>query len=256
MIMMKAFAKHFIKYFHYFLCFFVLCLVVVSVGNLQVFVSKQYLHFWNVESSVLSRFLWDLLLLVGFIVQHSLMATQGFKENLAWMNITISQRLIYITCTCFVLLFVIFQWQSIPDTYLWFIDTQGRFFLWLFFFLLHVLAWFLLGLELLLVDFGDLSGISQVYRYHNSLNQPLAKHIILMEIYTRMRHPGVVLFTAMLWVHPLMTLDRLLLACVMSSYMVGRHSFEKVHSEYAEKYFTVSTLHRKSSVRFDVTKEN
>lgn len=58
--------------------------------------------------------------------------------------------------------FLIIQWQAIPETYLWYIDTEQHSFLWLFFLLLHVVGWFVLGLEVLLMDFGEIVGVDQV----------------------------------------------------------------------------------------------
>uniref|UniRef100_A0A0B6ZYX2 Nuclear envelope membrane protein n=1 Tax=Arion vulgaris TaxID=1028688 RepID=A0A0B6ZYX2_9EUPU len=188
------------------------------------------------------------------------MATEWFKTKLAtWLKITVSERLVYITCTCVTLMFVIIQWQSIPETYLWFINTQQHSLLWLFFFLLHLVGWFLLVLQVLLVDFGELVGVHQVYQYHNLLSPPLAKSARkLTEIYSHMRHPGAVLLTAMLWVHPLMTLDRVILACTLTSYVIGRHSFDQSHYEFAEKYFTTlySEKGSRSSVRYEHVHSN
>lgn len=80
----------------------------------------------------------------------------------------------------------------------------------------------------------------QVYRYHNQLKPLLLQRAKkLREIYSRMRHPGAVVLTVLLWLHPLMTLDRLILACTLTSYTIGRHDFDESHYEYAEKHFTV-----------------
>lgn len=57
---------------------------------------------------------------------------------------------------------MIFQWLSIPEAYLWFIDTQRHVLLWLFFLMFHALAWLMLALELVLVDLGEMIGVSQV----------------------------------------------------------------------------------------------
>ena len=54
------------------------------------------------------------------------------------------------------------NWQSIPEVYLWIIDTTDGGILWTFFFLLHVICWFMMGLEVALMDVKDLLGINQV----------------------------------------------------------------------------------------------
>ncbi|CAL1529610.1 unnamed protein product [Lymnaea stagnalis] len=246
------------KNLHYVTCIIIGLLSVTAFGNFQMFVSKQSLSFWDSRTSVLSRFLWDLLLLITFIVQHSLMASSWFKVQMSsWLNISISERLIYLTVSSCTLLIVITQWNSIPEVYLWLVDTQRHFLLWLFFLLLHVTAWLLMCLEIILMDCGELLGFSQIYNHYNSLPWPMSKKArMLREIYSRMRHPGAILLTAMLWLHPLMTLDRLILACTLTSYIIGRHSFEMVHYEFAEKYFTLKTFQRESSVSYDYITES
>ncbi|CAG5116216.1 unnamed protein product [Candidula unifasciata] len=239
----------FYRYFHYTLSLLVVVLVIVTFGNFQVFISKQTLHQWDGDIPVLVRFLGNCFLLLVFIMQHSVMATEWFKSNLAtWLQINVSERLLYVTCTCITLLFLILWWQSIPETYLWYIDTEQRSFLWLFFFLLHLVGWVALGLEVLIMDFREMIGVDQVYRYYNHQNPLLLRRARkLREIYSRMRHPGAVILTTLLWLHPLMTLDRLILACTLTSYTIGHHSFDESHYEFAEKYFTVQfseTVHK------------
>ncbi|KAH9500455.1 hypothetical protein Btru_071982 [Bulinus truncatus] len=233
---------------HYAFAIFVTLLVLTAAGNFQIFISKQFFSYWDTESSVLGTFIWDLLLLFLFIAQHSIMATDWFRRKLStWFQITVSQRLIYVTATSLSLMYLIAQWHSIPDCYLWFVDTQGHFFLWLFFFLIHALAWLMIGLELVLVDVGELIGISQILCYHRLLRLPLAdKESLVREIYSRMRHPGAILLTFMLWFHPIMSLDRLLLACMLTSYIIGRHSFDDYHVEFAKSYYSVKTTQIKS----------
>ena len=69
-----------------------------------------------------------------------------------------------------------------------------------------------------------------------------------------MRHPGPLILSIILWVHPLMTLDRLLLASVFTSYMIGRHTFTSSHSEFAKNYFT--EIKYKKTVQYEYVHQN
>ena len=52
------------------------------------------------ETSVISRFIQNCLLLILFIGQHSVMATTWFKEKMAiCLHITVSQRMVYVAST-------------------------------------------------------------------------------------------------------------------------------------------------------------
>uniref|UniRef100_A0A2C9KI38 Nuclear envelope membrane protein n=1 Tax=Biomphalaria glabrata TaxID=6526 RepID=A0A2C9KI38_BIOGL len=233
---------------HYTVAALVAFFTLAAIGNFQLFISKQTLNYWDAETSVFGAFVWDLILLLLFIAQHSIMATDWCKQKMSSLFcMTVSYRLTYVAATSFALMFMIFQWLSIPEAYLWFIDTQRHVLLWLFFLMFHALAWLMLALELVLVDLGEMIGVSQIVHYHTSLQPPLAEKMKLVKhIYSRMRHPGVVLLTIMLWIHPIMTLDRLLLACTLTSYMIGRHSFEETQYRFAEHYFKVKVTRPKS----------
>lgn len=249
-----------IKSFHYLLCLLVVLLTITTVGTFQVFLSRQTLSGqsqWNQESSVLSRFLWDAALLVCFMGQHTMMASPCVKDKLSsWLGITVSQRLIYTAASSVTLLFCVLKWQAIPETGLWVVDTSERWLLWLFFLLLHVVAWFFWTLQVFLMDVGELLGVSQVHCYYKGRPQPLMSGRSsqqLQNFYSHLRHPGPLLITVVLWAHPLMTLDRLLLACWFSCYTVYRHSTTDAHYTFAEKHFSKIVVKKQatSSVTYD-----
>ncbi|RUS75993.1 hypothetical protein EGW08_016238 [Elysia chlorotica] len=260
-----------LKNAHYVCCICIVVAAVTSVGNFQVFISKQTLNNRDQESSVLVRFLWDAALLLGFMGQHTLMATLWVKNKLAsWLGITVSQRLLYTAASSFTLLFCILRWHVIPEAGLWVIDTSERWLLWLMFLLLHVVAWFLWTLQVLLMDVGEMLGVSQCsmscYRsFTRSVTTTRARlspcrarfSPQLQDLYSRLRHPGTLLVTLLLWVHPLMTLDRVLLACWFSCYMVYRHGTTHTHYAFAESYFKRSFVKKQaaSSVECDFVED-
>ncbi|KAK3769246.1 hypothetical protein RRG08_005192 [Elysia crispata] len=222
-----------LKNAHYVFCIFVVLAAITSVGNFQVLLSKQTLSPSDQGSSVLIRFVWDAALLVGFMCQHTLMAASFVKDKLGtWLRLTISQRLLYTGVSSLTLLFCILKWQSIPEAGLWVIDTREHWFLWLIFLLLHVVTWLFWSLQVVLMDVGEMLGVSQIHRYYKDQPQPLTggrTSVKLQDLYSHVRHPGTLLVTLLLWVHPLMTLDRFLLACWFSCYMIFRHSTTDTH---------------------------
>ncbi len=54
------------------------------------------------------------------------------------------------------------NWRPLPATPLWWINTQNSNALWLFFFLVHIVAWVLIYAATLTMDFAELTGLKQV----------------------------------------------------------------------------------------------
>ncbi len=54
------------------------------------------------------------------------------------------------------------SWQPLPATPLWWVDTRERPALWLFFVLVHVVAWLLIYTAALTMDIAELTGLKQV----------------------------------------------------------------------------------------------
>ncbi|XP_076471283.1 nurim homolog [Babylonia areolata] len=202
---------------------------------------------------VLARILKDLMLVALFVLQHSLMACEWWKKLLLRFNIYVSERLLYVMASCFVLSMMINRWVSTPDVLLWGIDTDERPLLWLFFFLLHAAGWAIIFLEIRMMDPLELIGIKQIYNYHTGKSAPtsyMAKGLRLF--YQHLRHGGTVCLWLMLWVHPVMTLDRLLLALVFTFYLPVAQQVTLSDHKFACTYFgrtmvtttTTSTKHR------------
>ena len=52
---------------------------------------------------VFTRLLKDFMLVGGFVLQHSLMASDCWKQFLLHCNIVVSERLLYVMASCFTL---------------------------------------------------------------------------------------------------------------------------------------------------------
>ncbi|KAK2178524.1 hypothetical protein NP493_540g02009 [Ridgeia piscesae] len=173
---------------------------------------------------------WSLLqngiLLLVFVLQHSLMATDCWKNLLSTLHLTVIERPIYVIATAYALQTLMVNWLSVPEAFVWFIDTShGRPVLWTFFFLFHLLAWLIVYGSALTMDIAELIGIKQVYYYSLGLGDPLQyKSRRAQSLYRHMRHPGTCCLLAILWIHPIMTLGRFLLALCWSFYLLfGNH---------------------------------
>ena len=65
---------------------------------------------------------------------------------------------------------------------------------------------------------------------HKSLNA--------QRLYSHMRHPGAWCFLVVLWLHPLMTLGRFVLALMWTMYLLFGHTVDEKDYEYVEVQVT------------------
>ncbi|KAL8609169.1 hypothetical protein ACOMHN_062410 [Nucella lapillus] len=174
----------------------------------------------NERQYVLQRILRDVLLVAGFVFQHNFLARDCWKRTLLRLNIYVSERLLYVITTCLALSALINKWASTPDVMLWAINVDKRPVAWAAFLVLHVVCWAIILGQLRMMDPLELMGVQQVYYYYKNMSAPMSyKQQNLRLFYQHMRLGGTTCLWLMLWVHPIMTLDRLLLAVLFSCYM-------------------------------------
>uniref|UniRef100_A0A4W3GGV9 Nurim n=1 Tax=Callorhinchus milii TaxID=7868 RepID=A0A4W3GGV9_CALMI len=100
-------------------------------------------------------------------------------------------------------------------------------------FIIHVIAWLIIISIALIYDYAELMGVKQVYYHCLSLGDPMAlKSQKAQRLYCHLRHPVFLEFLLVLWVVPALTLDRLLLAAVLSLYLVFGHSLDQQDYRY------------------------
>lgn len=149
----------------------------------------------------------DLGLLIGFALQHSVMARQGFKER--WMRLIPAavERSTYVLAAGLALAPMLALWQPMPAV-IWSVQTP-------------TLRWCLLGLAVagwaylfvatFAIDHFELFGLKQVYQALRG--RPLTQAPFLVRwMYRFDRHPIMTGVLVGLWVTPTMTLDHLLFA--------------------------------------------
>ena len=165
----------------------------------------------------------DLLLLVAFALQHSVMARPSFKAQWTRVIPAAAERSAYVLATGLVLLPLLFCWQPMPAL-VWSVQSP----------LLH---WALLGIAvggwsyLLLASFAinhfELFGLQQVYQCLRG--RPVTRPPFAVRwMYRFDRHPIMTGVLVGLWVTPTMTVDHLVFAVGFTIYVwIGVHFEER-----------------------------
>ncbi|XP_014208556.1 nurim homolog [Copidosoma floridanum] len=205
----------------FFYTFYVLC-------HLTYFLSKRIDYDENVESekgeNLAVKALWHSLINFGlisvFILQHSVMASDSVKDLYAKFNVEDVERSIYNISASAVLHFLISTWMPVPWVFLWnFNNLQGGV-LWYILSLIQVIGWCIVYIGCIMMDISELAGLKQVYYKLSGRPCPMAlKSRELQRYFMHMRHPSFTGFLMILWIHPLMSIDRFMMASLLTAYM-------------------------------------
>jgi methanethiol S-methyltransferase len=175
----------------------------------------------------------NLLLLLAFGFQHSIMARQGFKKVMTRLMPIELERSFYVMLSGFVLFTLSLLWSpSAPPLY----DLSGTF--WGYLLLgLALLGLPIMGLSLVAVDALDLVGIRSVLRILRD-EQPVKEPLKMPQIYRFVRHPLYLGMLMLFWFTPAMTHDHLFFAEVMTAYLLIGIQFEErdLVATYGEAY--------------------
>lgn len=175
----------------------------------------------------------DLVLLLLFGLQHSLMARQGFKRAMQRLVPRELERSFYVLFSGFMLFLLTMLWCPMrPPLY----DLQGTVWGWLL--LGGVgLGLVLMGMALMAVDALDLIGIRSVLRLVRA--EPLRiEPLKTPHVYRLVRHPLYLGMLLVFWLTPTMTHDHLFFAEVMTAYvLIGMHFEERdLVALYGDQY--------------------
>jgi methanethiol S-methyltransferase len=185
----------------------------------------------------------DLLLLVVFAAQHSVMARSSFKARWTRVVPVAAERSMYVLATALALLPMVWLWQPMPAV-VWSVETP-------------VLRWGLIGaalagwVYLLVASFAinhfELFGLQQVYQALRS--RPLTQSAFQVRwMYRFDRHPIMTGILIGLWVTPTMRVDHLVFAIGSTIYVwVGvffeeralRRELGPAYEEYCERVGSV-----------------
>nr|CAH0102071.1 unnamed protein product [Daphnia galeata] len=176
-------------------CTIVIVLSGFTMWNLTWFVSNIKSSSQNSisqpDQGVFFPMMFNAGLVVLFIAQHSFLKTNQIGSYLTRQRITSSiARSIYVILTSVTLQIIVAFWTPITSYCS------------------------------VLLDLPDLIGIRQIYYFCLNLTEITdLKSTELQRLYSHKRHPSYVGILILLWVTPLMSLDRFLLALAFSLYM-------------------------------------
>uniref|UniRef100_A0A1A7XCF7 Nurim n=1 Tax=Iconisemion striatum TaxID=60296 RepID=A0A1A7XCF7_9TELE len=192
---------------------------------------------WSValrDSSVLWSLAVDVCLLALFTAQHSLLAWSPVKQVLQSVLGTLN-RTVYCFTTALALQVLMHFWQPVTGAPCLWSVRHAPWSVWfpLLCFSLHFLCWSIICSILMIFDYPELLGIKQVYYESLGLGDPLShKSLPAQRLLSHFRHPVFLELVVILWLLPALSLDRLLLAGTLSTYMALAHSLDKQDLAY------------------------
>ncbi|MEO7938266.1 MAG: methanethiol S-methyltransferase [Burkholderiaceae bacterium] len=176
----------------------------------------------------------DLLLLVLFGVQHSVMARQGFKRWWTRVVPPAVERSTYVVATCVVLALLFWFWVPITTPVVWQVANKtGITTLWTLF----DLGWVLVVVSTFLLNHFELFGLQQVFFRLTDRTVPHAEFRTPM-LYRYVRHPLYLGLLLGMWSVPVMTAGHLLFSLGLSLYILIGIAFEErdLLRQFGERY--------------------
>jgi protein-S-isoprenylcysteine O-methyltransferase Ste14 len=164
----------------------------------------------------------DVALVLGFGLQHSIMARPGFKR--AWMRVVPEpvERSTYVLAASVMLGALVAFWQPLPGT-VWRVENPiGAGILWAVF----AFGWATVLVTTFLIDHFELFGLRQAWAYATGRSVP-APTFKTPNVYRLVRHPMQLGFIIAFWGAPVMTYDRLAIAVLLTGYIVIALVFEE-----------------------------
>ncbi|XP_028316634.1 nurim [Gouania willdenowi] len=181
------------------------------------------------NGSVLRCLLVDVGLLALFIVQHSVLAWTPVKQALQSVLGALN-RTAYCFTTALALQILVRYWQPVTDAPCLWSVRQTPWSVWfpLLCFTLHFVCWAIICSIFIIFDYLELLGIKQVYYECLGLEDPLTyKSAPAQRLLSHLRHPVCLELAVVLWLLPALSLDRLLLAGTLSTYLALAHSLDQ-----------------------------
>lgn len=175
----------------------------------------------------------NVFLLSLFAVQHSVMARPAFKR---WWTRFVPhsiERSTYVLFTCFVLIFLYWQWRPIR-TLVWSVTDTS---IVLAIDAIFWLGWALVLISTFLISHFELFGLKQVVaRFANRRLPEATFHTPLF--YRYVRHPLYLGFLFAFWATPRMTVGRLVFAAATTGYILIAIQFEErdLIAQFGERY--------------------
>ncbi|CAL1286443.1 unnamed protein product [Larinioides sclopetarius] len=210
------------------LCVLLCC--IFTLGQLVLFLSSHtslkqnryppFVYFGHFECLWL-QVLANVCLVGFFILQHSLQNHPSVKHFLNSRGLGVFERLFYNLGSCLALQALMQLWHATPGWVVWHVSTSDHPVAWWIFAGLHCVAWLFIYGGCYVMDITELLGARQVIYSLQGVPDPMSlKSDGLRRMYSHMRHPSFSAVTVLLFFHPVMQLDRLLLAHALLLYFL------------------------------------
>ncbi len=176
----------------------------------------------------------DLLLMILFGVQHSVMARRGFKRWWTRVVPPVVERSTYVVATCIVLALMFWWWVPIAGPVVWQVEQRaGVALLWSLF----GLGWLMVLVSTFLLNHFELFGLQQVFARLTGRTPPEGQFRTPL-LYRYVRHPLYLGLLLGFWFVPVMTAGRLLFAVGLSIYILIGVAFEErdLLQQFGERY--------------------
>jgi methanethiol S-methyltransferase len=163
----------------------------------------------------------DLLLLLLFAVQHTVMARPWFKRRWARVVPVPAERATFVLCANLLLALLFWQWRPFGGT-VWHVPGPGADVL----IGVYAAGWAVAIGSTFLIDHLDLFGLRQAFLHARGVAYrppPFTER----GLYRRVRHPMMAGFVIVFWAAPTMTLGHLLFAAAATGYILAGITFEE-----------------------------
>ena len=163
----------------------------------------------------------DLLLLLLFAVQHTMMARPWFKRRWTRIVPAPAERASFVLAASLVLTLLFWLWQPVGGT-VWHLSGPGAAALWA----VYAAGWAMAVSSTFLISHFDLFGLRQAWLHARRVRySPPA--FIERGVYGRIRHPLMAGFVVIFWSAPVMTGGHLLFAAAATGYILAGIAFEE-----------------------------
>ena len=163
----------------------------------------------------------DLLLLLLFAVQHTVMARPWFKRRWTSVVPAPAERTTFVLCASLVLALLFWLWRPVRGT-LWNLSGPGADVL----LAGYVAGWAVAISSTFMINHFDLFGLRQAYLYARGARYhppPFTERAL----YRRVRHPLMAGFVVIFWLTPTMTIGHFLFAAAATGYILAGIAFEE-----------------------------
>ena len=163
----------------------------------------------------------DLLLLLLFAVQHTVMARPWFKRRWTRIVPAPAERTTFVLCASLVLALLFWLWRPVRGT-VWNLSGPGADAL----LAVYAAGWAVAVSSTFLIDHFDLFGLRQAYLHARRASYrppPFTER----GLYRRIRHPLMAGFVVIFWAAPTMTIGHLLFAAAATGYILVGIAFEE-----------------------------